>query len=149
MDFEGFTDIFAEQAQDWPYPDAQPIPEEDSEFVVEDFDLNEDFMPLPEQEVVAPPPPPVRRQLPPPAPRRARPIPPPPVPQGFENQPPPFPAPYPDAQFQTFTSIKDAKSYVERLDNRNDAYVAIPLAFINRIRDDPRRMPTYGYIIHH
>ena len=73
MEFEGFPDIFQEQSQEWPYPDAQPNQDDDSEFVVYDDNLDDDFMPLPEQEVVVPVPRPVRRQLPPPpAPRRSK-----------------------------------------------------------------------------
>lgn len=122
-------------------PDSQ-VPE-DSEFIVEDLDLDSDFMPLPEQEIPAPVRAPVVQRQPT---RRIRP---PAPPANFMNQPPPFPAPYSDATFQPFTDMHQAKSYVARVNNRNDAYIAIPIAFINRIRDDPRRMGTYGYIIHH
>lgn len=74
---------------------------------------------------------------------------PPPVPPHHETAPPPFSPPYEGAQYYSFCSIQEAKEYVAHLNNKNDAYVCIPLAFLHRIRDDPRRSQTYGYIISH
>lgn len=123
------------------YPSNEPFPEDDSEFIVYEEDEN-DYTELPQEQEINPPPPPPSRS-------RGQRIAPPPVPANHQNAPPPFDPPYPDSQFEPFSTISYAKSYVQRLNNLNEAYIAIPVAFIHRIRDDPRRAPTYGYVIHH
>lgn len=145
--FQEFESWFPQDAQD---PDQYS--EGDSEFIDDTYagtfiapqlvPLQPRPQPRREQEIrAAPAPVPLR-----PPTRRIRP---PPVPSNHTTAPPPFQAPYPEANFEAFTCMQDAKDYAARVNNKNDAYVAIPIAFINRIRDDVRRMPTYGYIIHH
>lgn len=73
---------------------------------------------------------------------------PPKCPADFHNSLPPFPPPYENAQFATFRNITEGRDLVAKLNNLNDAYIAIPAAFIRRLRDKDYYTPIYGYLIH-
>lgn len=71
------------------------------------------------------------------------------MPPNFLNSAPPFDPPYSNAQYETFANLDQAKSMVAKVNNLNDSYIAIPAAFIRRLRDSPGYNPIYGYFIHH
>lgn len=64
---------------------------------------------------------------------------------------PPFTAPHNDrvTEYEPFVGIDQAHSFISRCNNLNNAYIAIPVHFIGRIRDyGNNRTKVYGYIIH-
>lgn len=62
--------------------------------------------------------------------------------------PPPFDPPYEGCIHETFRNIQEARDYVTRLNNLNDAFIAVPVAFLHTFTEQPRN-PIYGYILHH
>lgn len=147
MDFDNWSST-SEFPETDDFPDNQlgfpGLADDDLINQEQDLPQDQDFF-RQDADIISAPPPPMP-QLNPPAgsnpPRRTRRLPPPPP-------PPPFAAPYDDATYQPFSSMREAKDYANHLNNKNDAYVAIPLAFIHRIRDDPRKSAIYGFVIHH
>lgn len=65
-----------------------------------------------------------------------------------QQPPPPFDPPYEGCVHETFRNIQEARDYVSRLNNFNDAFIAVPVAFLHTFNEQPRN-PIYGYILHH
>lgn len=63
---------------------------------------------------------------------------------------PPFPPPPAPTQYWhvPFAHIDQARAMVPRLRNPNHAYIAVPITFINSIRNDRRRQSVFGYLIY-
>lgn len=63
---------------------------------------------------------------------------------------PPFPPPPMPTNFfhVPFAHIDQARAMVPHLRNPNHAYVAVPITFINSIRNDRRRQSVFGYLIY-
>lgn len=68
----------------------------------------------------------------------------------FMNGPPPFNPPPVKAisQYTNFNSLDQAYQILGNLQSKHDAYIAIPATFISLLRNDKRRFPLYGWIIH-
>lgn len=80
-----------------------------------------------------------------------QPAPPPRFPAPLPNQGPnpPFPPPTIVWNYTPFKNLDEACYIVNNISDKNMSFIAIPLTAFSSIRNDRRRPPIPGYIIHH
>lgn len=74
------------------------------------------------------------------------------LPANFTVLPPPFqPPPQPQFNYTPFRNMYELEALIIQHRDLNDSFVAIPVAFITRLKEDKPNStrPTYGYLIHH
>lgn len=71
------------------------------------------------------------------------------VPSGCSGPLPSFPPPPPASMYSSFRTLDEACSICKSLTDINGCYICLPINFIASIRNDKRRQPIPGYIIHH
>lgn len=72
-----------------------------------------------------------------------------PPPAAGAGVPPPFAPPNFQYTYTPFKSLDEANYIISNLQDHNAQFVAIPIQFFARIRNDHRRGAVPGYIIHH
>lgn len=72
-----------------------------------------------------------------------------PSPAPNQGPQPPFPPPTVVWNYTPFTSLDEACYITNHLSDKNFCFIAIPITSLSAIRNDHRRPPIPGYIIHH